>query len=115
MDAEDILDTLKAYVYSKDLDGNYTYANRSVQKLFGADLAGIVGKDDSEFFDLERSNELRANDQEVLNTGNTVSREERNIIEETGEERVYWTVKSAVRDEVGTVVGMCGVSIDITS
>ena len=37
------------------------------------------------------------------------------IIEETGQERVYWSVKSAVRDEFGTVVGMCGVSIDITA
>ena len=41
--------------------------------------------------------------------------EERDIIKQTGEERVYFTIKSPLRDSSGTIVGMCGLSIDITN
>jgi PAS domain S-box-containing protein len=107
-----VLDSLDAFVYSKDLDGNYTYANKAVRELFGASLADIVGKDDSQFFDLEQSNVLKLNDAEVMSTGATVSREERDVVAETGEERVFWTVKSPIRDASGSIVGMCGISLE---
>jgi len=115
MDANTILNSIDAAAYAKDLDGNYTYANAMVQRVFGADLAGIIGKDDSHFFDLEKSNALRENDIEVIAQGTSVAREERDIIKQTGEERVYFTIKSPLRDASGTIVGTCGLSIDITN
>jgi PAS domain-containing protein len=69
----------------------------------------------SHFFDLEKSNALRENDAEVIAQGTSVAREERDIIKESGEERVYFTIKSPLRDSSGTIVGMCGLSIDITN
>ena len=114
MDAETILNSIDAAAYAKDLEGRYTYANATVQRIFGADLAGILGKDDSHFFDLEKSNALRENDTEVIARGASVAREEGDIIKETGEERVYFTIKSPLRDDSGTIVGICGLSIDIT-
>ena len=113
-DALAILDSLDAFVYSKDLDGNYVYANRAVQALFGASLEGIRGRDDSEFFDLEQSNELRVNDEKVIADGVTVQREEHDTVKETGEARVFLTTKSPMRDASGAIVGMCGISLDIT-
>lgn len=115
MDTDRILDALDAAVYAKDLQGNYTYANRYVCDLFGAPLVDIVGKDDSHFFDLEQSNALKVNDAEVMANGVTVEREERDVVKETGEERFYWTMKSPLRDDSGAVVGMCGISLDITA
>jgi PAS domain S-box-containing protein len=115
MDADTILNSIEAAAYAKDLDGNYTYANATVERIFGADLAGIIGKDDSHFFDLEKSNALRENDAEVIANGTSVAREERDIIKESGEERIYFTIKSPLRDASGTIVGMCGLSIDITN
>ena len=114
MTSDRILDALNAAVYAKDREGRYTYVNRYVQALFGLAAGDIVGKDDSHFFDLERSNALKVNDAEVMSTGQTVEREERDIVRATGEERVYWTMKSPLRDEAGQVVGMCGISLDIT-
>jgi PAS domain-containing protein len=75
LDAETILNFIDAAAYSKDLDGNYTYANATVQRIFGADLAGIIGRDDSHFFDLEQSNALRENDAEVIAQGTSIARE----------------------------------------
>ncbi|MCP9910184.1 PAS domain-containing protein [Cyanobium sp. BA20m-p-22] len=70
-----IVDLCDAAAYAMDLDGNYTYANAAVQRIFGADLAGIIDKDDSHFFDLEKSNVLRENDVEVIAHGTSVARE----------------------------------------
>ena len=77
-------------------------------------LADIVGKDDSHFFDLEQSNALKLNDAEVMTSGRAVEREERDVVKATGEQRIYWTVKSPLRDASGNVIGLCGMSVDIT-
>ena len=114
MNPETILDTQDIAVYSKDTEGRYTYANRMVCDLFGAPLSEIVGLDDSAFFDLEEADDLRVNDREVMESGVAVSREERDVVKATGEERVYWTVKAPITDASGAVIGLCGVSIDIT-
>lgn len=114
MNPQTILDALDIAVYSKDREGRYTYANRMVCDLFGAPLSEIVGLDDSAFFDLEEADDLKVNDREVMESGVTVSREERDVVKATGEERVYWTVKAPITDASGTVVGLAGVSIDIT-
>ncbi len=109
-----VLDEIGAYIYAKDLQGRYTYVNRRVLQLFGLSLDEVVGQDDSVFFDLAVSDQLRQNDHYVLETGETVVREEVNFIRTSGEKRIYWTVKKPVRDKAGHIIGMCGVSTDIT-
>ncbi|MBI2305825.1 MAG: PAS domain S-box protein [Rhodocyclales bacterium] len=109
------LDDVGAYVFTKDREGRYTYANRMVCELFGAPLAGIVGRADEDFFDLSVSNDLRVNDRQVLDTGVSIEREERTVVAQTGETRYYWAVKKPLRDAGGTIVGLIGVSTDITA
>jgi PAS domain-containing protein len=46
-----ILDGVEAYIYIKDPEYRYLYANRQVCELFGKPLAEVVGRDDSAFFD----------------------------------------------------------------
>ncbi|MDX1492089.1 MAG: PAS domain-containing protein [Pseudohongiellaceae bacterium] len=114
MNLRTILDKVGAYIYSKDLDGNYTYANSLVVELFGMPASEIYGKDDSHFFDLELSNQLQINDQKVMNENITIQQEEANYIKATGETRIYWTIKAPIFDENKEVIGMCGISTDIT-
>ncbi len=103
-----------AYVYTKDLDGKYTFANNLVLSLFEKSLAEVIGKDDTSFFDLNMSNELRKNDLDVLVNGKTIEKEEINYIKETKEEKIYWTVKKPLYNNHGDIIGMCGISTDIT-
>jgi diguanylate cyclase (GGDEF)-like protein/PAS domain S-box-containing protein len=107
------LNGIGSYVFTKDLQGRYTYANAKVCELFGRSLEQVLGRDDSEFFDLVRSQELRRNDREVIDTGRGIEREERNILP-SGELRIYWTAKVPMRDEQGRITGVCGISTDIT-
>jgi diguanylate cyclase (GGDEF)-like protein/PAS domain S-box-containing protein len=109
-----VLDHVGAYVFTKDPQGRYTYANRMVCELFQRPLEAVVGCTDEDFFDLSVSNDLRINDRRVLDHGERIEREETNIIADSGETRVYWTVKLPLRDAGGIITGMCGISTDIT-
>ncbi len=109
-----VLDQTGAYVFTKDAAGRYLYVNEQVRQLFGVPIEQILGRDDSHFFDLDRSDELIANDRRVLREGCTLQKEERNIHAATGQELIYWSVKSPVRNAAGEVVGLCGISTDIT-
>jgi len=109
-----ILNEIGAYIYTKDINGCYTFANDHVLELFQASLEEVVGKDDSHFFDLEISNELKKNDTRVLKNGEFIENEELNIIKATGETRIYWTVKRPIFNKDKEIIGMCGISTDIT-
>ncbi len=110
-----VLNQIGAYIYTKDTDGRYLFVNEQVRQVFGLPYEQIIGRDDSHFFDFAKSDELRMNDRRVMTEGRTLEQEERNIHAATGEERIYWTVKSPVRNEAGQIVGLCGISTDITA
>ena len=42
-----VLNNLGAYVFTKDTQGRYTFANQQVCELFGQPLADIIGRDDN--------------------------------------------------------------------
>jgi PAS domain S-box-containing protein len=109
-----VLDQTGSYIFMKDMTGRYTYVNQMVQDLFAQSYENIIGKDDSHFFDLELANELQFNDRLVLDFGKTIEREEEAIVKLTGEIRNYWVIKKPLLDSQGQIIGMCGISKDIT-
>jgi len=112
--SEQILDSIDAYIYTKDLAGKYTYANQAVLELFGKNLSQVVGQSDEVFFDLNLSVQLQENDRKVMAQAIRVENEESNYIKALNEIRVYRVVKKPLFDHYGTVTGMCGISTDIT-
>ena len=44
------LDNIGAYVFIKDINGCYTYANKLARELFNCRLEDIIGRNDSHFF-----------------------------------------------------------------
>lgn len=109
-----VVNEVGTYIYTKDLEGKYTFANNLVLELFEASLDEVIGKDDSAFFNLELSNEIKKNDEEVLKYGKTIEKEETNVIKTTGELRVYWIVKKPLYDDSKNIIGMSGIAYDIT-
>jgi len=109
-----VLGEVGAYIFTKDRNGYYTYANNLVLELFGVDLKEVIGKDDSQFFDLESENQSLINDRRVMNHGETIESEEVAIIKTTGEKRIYWSVKKPIYDNHAKIIGLCGISTDIT-
>jgi diguanylate cyclase (GGDEF)-like protein/PAS domain S-box-containing protein len=110
----EVLNNVGAFIYTKDLKGFYTYVNQAVLDLFDKKLEEVVGFDDSHFFDLDLSTQLNKNDQKVMLEGITVESEETNYIKSLKETRIYKAVKNPLYDTSGNIIGMCGVSTDIT-
>lgn len=109
-----ILEHINAYFFIKDLSGKYIYVNKRVEDVFQTTAENIIGKDDSHFFDVKQSDELRVNDENVINNNITVEKEEINIIKLTNEERIYKTIKKPLFDANNNVIGLFGCSTDIT-
>ncbi|MGL6151587.1 MAG: sensor domain-containing diguanylate cyclase, partial [Aeromonas sobria] len=109
-----IFNEIGAYLFTKDLDGRYVYANQAVLDLFGCTLAELQGQDDSAFFDLDHSDTLQRHDRQVLTQQIEICQEEINYLKETGEKRIYWSVKKPMYGRDGALIGLCGISTDIT-
>lgn len=113
-----LLDVVDAFIYATDINGNYTFANRQVLDLLGGPsltLEQVLGRAFTDFVDIGEAGEtLRATDRQVLEQGEVIAREEANLIHATGELRHYWSVKRPLRDAQGGIIGLLGISYDIT-
>lgn len=112
--SREVLDEMGAFVFATDLQGRYVYANPMVLQLLGKTLAEVLGHRFDEFVRLEHDEDRQLIDRRVLVDGEVVAREERNVMQGTGEVRTYWSVKKPMRDAAGAITGMVGVSHDIT-
>ena len=106
---EEVVNNISIYI-----NGCYTYVNHAVEGVFNASSADILGKDDSHFFDLKVYNQLKVNDQKVLKEDVVISSEEVNLFKSTGELKTFHTVKKSLTNDAGEIIGMCGISTDIS-
>jgi diguanylate cyclase (GGDEF)-like protein/PAS domain S-box-containing protein len=109
-----ILDSVEAYIYIKDTQLRYQYANRKVCELFGQPLAQVIGKTDDQFFDLDTATNLNENDRRVLKLGERVQTEECNRSLDGEYQYTFLSVKLPLRDSRGQVYALCGISTDIS-
>lgn len=109
-----ILDSVEAYIYIKDCNYQYQYANQPVRQLFGQELEDIVGKLDDDFFDAATTAKLRENDRRIIELGERIATEEINTGKDSPITHTYLSVKQPLRHEDGSIYGLCGISTDIT-
>jgi PAS domain S-box-containing protein len=99
-------------VFAKDLYGRYVLINDAGARLHGRPVDEIVGHLDEEIFPAALATELRANDLEVMQSGEVRHFEESTV--KDGLKRVYLSTKTVYRDTSGAIAGVVGVSTDIT-
>ncbi len=111
-----LLDEVSAFVYTTDIQGRFTFANRPVLDLLGQglQLEDVIGKSFTDFVDIGEDADLRETDRRVLELGETIARDEVNYIHATGEMHIYWSTKKPLRNADGHIVGLIGISHDIT-
>lgn len=109
-----ILNSVDAYIYIKDPQLRYQYANSKVCELFGRSLDQVIGQTDSTFFNADTVNQLRTNDLRVIEYGERVEEEEVNRSVDGRIEHSYVSVKLPLRDADGRIYALCGISTDIS-
>lgn len=109
-----ILDSVDAYIYLKDTEGRYLFANRPVRELWHAEMDDIIGFGDEKFFDAESAAKIIVNDRRVLEGREIVKEDEVNTVPATGETATFQSTKIPLRREDGSIYALCGISIDLT-
>ena len=110
-----ILDDLGAYVYCKDLHYNYSYVNKMVCDLFSRSNKEIIGRPDKDFFDTQTSDDIRRlSDAIVVEQGKSIEQEEVNYISNENVYRTFLSVKKPLIGDNNKVVGLFGISTDIS-
>ncbi|MBI2380528.1 MAG: MASE1 domain-containing protein [Gammaproteobacteria bacterium] len=107
-----ILDNSPAVIYLKDLEGHFLLVNRQFETLFHLGREQIVGKDNHELFPRKAAELYHANDQAVAAAGKALQFEE--WAHQDDGNHIYLSVKFPLRNGVGAIVGVCGISTDIT-
>ena len=99
-------------IFAKDLQGRYVLCNREASRIIGQPVDAVLGRDDRALFAAEQAEAVMANDAQVMAEGRLRSYEER--IDTALGAQVFLATKGPLRDEHGAVVGMFGISRDIT-
>jgi len=111
---ENILSLIPGHVYWKDKDGRFLGCNDNfAETLHLSSRTEIIGKYDTDFIDEELAKPVMAIDQEVIrhNTQKTI---EEHVIDKDGNPATYLSQKSPLKDSAGNIIGLVGVSFDIT-
>lgn len=108
-----MLDALPAFVWVKDRQGRYVEVNAAFAAAAGRDDPhGVIGLTDLELWPEATARAFRANDDAVMDAGETRVFEER--VELAGLLRWYESTKRPWRADDGRIVGTVGVAHDIT-
>jgi PAS domain S-box-containing protein len=107
-----IMDASIDLVYVKDLDGRYVHMNRAGARVLGMPIEEVIGWDDVAIWGGELAASCRATDRQVIESGETVTVEDQDTTH--GRTVHYLTTKAPYRDPEGRIIGVIGVSRDIT-
>ncbi|MBV8612229.1 MAG: CHASE3 domain-containing protein [Acetobacteraceae bacterium] len=109
-----IINAVPSLIYAKDRQGRMRLANGPVADLIGKPWAEVEGRTDLEFLeDPAQADAVVANDRRVMEQGRSEVVEER-VGAEDGRARVWLSTKTPLRDADGAVIGLVGVSMEIT-
>jgi len=109
--AEGLLSATRSPVFVKDRQLRYTHVNQAMADVFGLSPESFVGRTDGEVFSAESQRRSLEWDERVLQ-GETVTQELRTAVEDV--ERTYSTVRTPLRSADGSVIGVCGVTQEVT-
>jgi PAS domain S-box-containing protein len=110
-----LMDNMPDHIYFKDTQSRFTHINRSVAQQFSlSEPEQALGKTDFDFFTPEHAQPAFDDEQEIMRTGKPIIGKDEKETMPDG--RVTWalTTKVPLRDAAGKVVGMVGISRDVT-
>ncbi|MGI9472893.1 MAG: response regulator [Rubripirellula sp.] len=102
-------------IYFKDSDSRFVRVSDALARHLGFDSSdAMISKSDSDIFSIEESGEYLADEQSIMSTGRPlIGKEERQLSPE-GECVWISTTKAPLRTSDGEIVGIFGISRDIT-
>ncbi|MCX6135080.1 MAG: PAS domain S-box protein [Ignavibacteriales bacterium] len=113
-----LIDSLpdSVFIYIKDCSSRYVINNLAHIRSLGATSQDeVIGKRSFDYFTGDQASRFFEDEQEVIRSGEPlIDREEITYDKELAEPRWHLTTKVPLRDSAGNVVGLVGMSSDIT-
>lgn len=109
-----IIEATPGLIYAKDRAGRMILANGPTLNLVGKRWEEIDGRTDAELLnDGVQAGAIMENDQHIM-TANVVQTLEERVSLPDGSPRTWLSTKAPLHDQAGAVIGLVGVSVDIT-
>lgn len=102
------LNTLPHLAWLKDIDGKYLIVNESFAKSRKIKVENIIGKNDFDIYPKKNAERYRKEDQLIIETGKPW------LFEEKSGKKWFETFKAPLFDKNGIVLGVTGVSLEIS-
>jgi PAS domain S-box-containing protein len=109
-----ISDSSRDAIFAKDRDGRIRFANPTTLAVIGKPEERVLGRTDADLLeDKEAARQVMENDRRVMETGVATALEE-HVPMPDGTSRIWLSRKVPYHDAAGNVVGLLGISHDIT-
>jgi len=107
-----VIDATPDAIFVKDLEGRYVLVNRAAARFVGRTPDQVIGRHDFELYPEETAERFVQDDQAVLASGTPMSFE--GVATSTSGTQAYLVTKGVYRDKDGNILGIYGISHDIT-
>lgn len=110
-----LIDNLPDYIFVKDTQSRFVLNNMAHINVLGATWPEeVIGKTDFDFFPPDLANQYYADEQELIRTGQPLINREEITVTPQGSRQWLLTSKTPLRDNEGKIIGLVGISRDIT-
>jgi len=108
-----VLDNIPHRVWLQDKAGHYLAVNRPFCDAWQRSPEDVLGMTDADLIPAEQLEKFRQEDEAIMASGKPLMVEEKLV---TADSQVHWfsTIKTPFLDEQGKVIGLTGISMDIT-
>ena len=110
-----LIDLLPDYLWVKDRESRFVVANKAVASDNGREnTSDIIGLTDFDIHEPEMARNFRVIEDNILRTGNAMIDKEKSVINSSGATKWLSTTKVPLRNKKNEIIGLVGVSRDIT-
>ena len=110
-----VVDNIPDSILAKDSAGKYLLVNKAFAKLHGLESPeSALGKSAFDMFPEKPAAALHAADQEVMKATSPILERERSVVDAEGNMQWIQMTKVPLTDEQGKIIGIVGVSRDVT-
>jgi len=110
-----LMNNIPDAIYFKDAKSRFTRTNKAHAQMIGvADSKAAIGKTDFDFYAEEFAREAYADEQEIVKTGKPLVNKIEKIRRSNGFFQWVSASKVPITDEIGRVIGIVGISRDVT-
>jgi PAS domain S-box-containing protein len=112
---DSLIETIPDNIYFKDTKSRFIEINKNMAMAFGLnDPKEAIGKTDHDFFDKEHADQAFQDEQRIIESGVPIIGKEEKEVWPDGHTTWALTTKVPLREESGKIMGIMGISREIT-